>query len=108
VNCSLWASASSLGYNMLEHSEQKRKVICSCFLFAPSAEVVDPGEAMVAIVFGSEKLARVRRIVSNTLASDLSRSRERDVKASDNRTISCVVDASVKDSVAKSVGCWMC
>ena len=35
---------------MFEHSEQKRKVICSSFLESPSADVVDRGVAIVAMV----------------------------------------------------------
>lgn len=48
VNMSLCESSSSFGYSMFEHSEQKRKVICSrLLLLEASPDVVDCGVAMV-------------------------------------------------------------
>lgn len=57
VNCNLWESSSSLGYSILEHSEQKRKVICSRLFCASrsSTSAFDPGDAIVAVECTDER-----------------------------------------------------
>ncbi|EAQ91582.1 hypothetical protein CHGG_03517 [Chaetomium globosum CBS 148.51] len=51
VNMSLWSTSSSLGYSMLLHSEQNRKVICSAG-FLRSSETEAAGDDIVGRVDG--------------------------------------------------------
>jgi hypothetical protein len=76
---------------MLEHSEQKRNVICSSFFSPPSWEVVDAGVAMVVLVrveFGEQygRLAgfecsrddrEIRRLVVVSVDAKLAQNRKR-------------------------------
>lgn len=64
---SLEVMRSSLGYSMLLHSRQKRKLICSCLAGASVAEVVEgAGDAIVGVVvwsFGAVWHGRVLYLV---------------------------------------------
>jgi hypothetical protein len=61
VNMSLRSTSSSLGYSMLLHSEQNRKVICSAgFLRSPEAEAA--GDDIVDVVDGWLMLSGLMKV----------------------------------------------